>query len=139
MPILPSEVLFFHQVAWHEGFTCKEYSHLASTERSATKKSTGSTLYRKLVGIRLSRFAGPRRHQSSRFDSEKVILVGMAAEEMAAKTYSVEEDASLRKIKQTTKLCPGCSWPIEKNDGWDHMKCESFNRLFYCPSPKRWC
>jgi len=36
-----------------------------------------------------------------------------------------EENASLATMQRTTKLCPGhgCQWPIEKNDGCDHMTC----------------
>jgi hypothetical protein len=35
-----------------------------------------------------------------------------------------DEQASLQKVKETTKLCPGCQWPIEKNQGCEHMTCE---------------
>ena len=29
-----------------------------------------------------------------------------------------EEAANLSTISRTTKNCPGCKWPIEKNGGW---------------------
>ena len=35
-----------------------------------------------------------------------------------------EEKASLAKVEGTTKKCPGCTWPIEKNQGCAHMTCE---------------
>lgn len=35
-----------------------------------------------------------------------------------------ENDLSIQKMKQTTKQCPGCRWPIEKNKGCDHMTCK---------------
>ncbi|KUJ11963.1 uncharacterized protein LY89DRAFT_653517 [Mollisia scopiformis] len=33
----------------------------------------------------------------------------------------VEEEASMSTVEKTTKKCPGCSWPIEKNAGCAHM------------------
>ncbi|KAL6236808.1 hypothetical protein BDW75DRAFT_103017 [Aspergillus navahoensis] len=34
-----------------------------------------------------------------------------------------EVELSMKKVEETTKRCPGCQWPIEKNDGCDHMTC----------------
>jgi E3 ubiquitin-protein ligase RNF14 len=36
-----------------------------------------------------------------------------------------QEEASLKKIKELTRKCPGpgCDWNIQKNDGCDHMTC----------------
>jgi ATPase subunit of ABC transporter with duplicated ATPase domains len=34
-----------------------------------------------------------------------------------------EERLSVEKVKATTKQCPGCQWPIEKNNGCEHMTC----------------
>jgi len=39
-----------------------------------------------------------------------------------------EEKASMKVVEKTTKRCPGCQWPIEKNNGCAHMTCKS--RLF---------
>lgn len=36
----------------------------------------------------------------------------------------VEEQASITTVESTTKRCPGCSWPIEKNKGCLHMTCK---------------
>jgi hypothetical protein len=36
-----------------------------------------------------------------------------------------EEEASKKLLAATTKQCPGCKRPIEKNMGCDHMECES--------------
>ena len=33
------------------------------------------------------------------------------------------EEATMKTIRRTTKPCPNCREPIEKNDGCDHMKC----------------
>lgn len=35
-----------------------------------------------------------------------------------------ENELSIQTMKQTTKQCPGCRWPIEKNRGCDHMTCK---------------
>jgi len=40
-----------------------------------------------------------------------------------------QEEQSAAYIEKTTKKCPGenCAWNIEKNNGCDHMTCESIN------------
>jgi hypothetical protein len=48
-----------------------------------------------------------------------------------------EEQASTRIIVKTTKKCPQCHAPIEKNEGCDHMTCKSpllrsSTQLFRC-------
>lgn len=35
-----------------------------------------------------------------------------------------EDKLSVEKVHATTKPCPGCRWPIEKNDGCAHMTCK---------------
>ncbi|KAK0634033.1 hypothetical protein B0T14DRAFT_508265 [Immersiella caudata] len=40
-----------------------------------------------------------------------------------AKRRAKENTASEATVKRTTKKCPGCSWPIEKNSGCAHMTC----------------
>ncbi|KAI9374733.1 hypothetical protein BJX61DRAFT_264988 [Aspergillus egyptiacus] len=34
-----------------------------------------------------------------------------------------EVELSVSMVEKTTKRCPGCRWPIEKNEGCDHMTC----------------
>lgn len=48
-----------------------------------------------------------------------------------------EDQLSMAKVQSTTKQCPGCQWPIEKNDGCDHMTCK-FLRYFFEFSCKLW-
>ena len=40
------------------------------------------------------------------------------------KRRMAEESLSVAKVHATTKPCPGCRWPIEKNEGCSHMTCE---------------
>ncbi|KAG4035551.1 hypothetical protein MFRU_001g03200 [Monilinia fructicola] len=119
-----NESCLSHQVAWHEGLTCEEYSRLITIEQY-TASTRESTLFRLFVGKRRPRLKASRLQDGPRVDTEMTILVGKAAEEIEAKKTGVGEEASLNTIRQTTKRCPGCSWPIEKNEGCDHMTCES--------------
>ncbi|KAL4872867.1 hypothetical protein BDV12DRAFT_161648 [Aspergillus spectabilis] len=46
-----------------------------------------------------------------------------------------EVELSMKKVEETTKRCPGCEWPIEKNEGCDHMTCKLPFRLlvlYFC-------
>jgi len=45
----------------------------------------------------------------------------------AMKLRQQEERLSLQKVQATTKPCPGCRWPIEKNRGCSHMTCKFIN------------
>lgn len=42
------------------------------------------------------------------------------------KLKKAEEEASRKVVEKTTKACPGCKRPIEKNRGCDHMTCKFF-------------
>jgi hypothetical protein len=42
----------------------------------------------------------------------------------ALKRRAMEEKLSVKKVHATTKPCPGCRWPIEKNSGCSHMTCK---------------
>ncbi|KAF2476483.1 uncharacterized protein BDR25DRAFT_252513 [Lindgomyces ingoldianus] len=43
-----------------------------------------------------------------------------------------QEEASVKAIGELTKRCPGksCKWPIEKNEGCDHMTCSKCRHEF---------
>jgi hypothetical protein len=44
-----------------------------------------------------------------------------------------EDKLSLDTVHATTKPCPGCRWPIEKNDGCAHMTCKFRARFLLVP------
>lgn len=73
--------------------------------------------------------ATARREEAARAEAERLEAERRAAQERAAaatrakmaeeaKRRARENAASEAVVKQTTKNCPGCGWPIEKNDGW---------------------
>lgn len=41
------------------------------------------------------------------------------------KRRAKEDKISLEKVHATTKPCPGCRWPIEKNEGCAYITCKS--------------
>lgn len=51
-----------------------------------------------------------------------------------AKRKIKEEKASLKVVEKTTKRCPGCQWPIEKNEGCAHMTCKFLSLILYTPN-----
>ncbi|KAL4960814.1 E3 ubiquitin-protein ligase [Aspergillus stella-maris] len=42
-----------------------------------------------------------------------------------------EVELSMKMVEETTKRCPGCQWPIEKNEGCDHMTCKTLFLSFF--------
>jgi len=49
-----------------------------------------------------------------------------------------EEQLSMAKVQATTKQCPGCQRPIEKNEGCDHMTCITCRHEFCWRCMKPW-
>ncbi|KAM9233833.1 E3 ubiquitin-protein ligase parkin [Dugong dugon] len=69
---------------------------------------------------------------SAQFEASGMITQGHRVDEKAAEQARWEE-ASKETIKKTTKPCPRCHVPVEKNGGCMHMK---------CPQPQckfEWC
>jgi hypothetical protein len=70
-----------------------------------------------------------REEEAARVEAERLRAEREAAQrkaEAAARAKAAEDvrrrakenTASEVTVKRTTKKCPGCSWPIEKNNGW---------------------
>lgn len=45
-----------------------------------------------------------------------------------------EVELSVNLVEEIAKRCPGCQWPIEKNEGCDHMTCKPTFLSFFFPS-----
>ena len=67
-----------------------------------------------------------RRRVEEERRAEKARKEAQERARMEAKRHK-ENALSMEKMKKTTKQCPGCKWPIEKNRGCDHMTCKQFS------------
>jgi hypothetical protein len=71
-----------------------------------------------------ARIERKEREKRERAEAENLARERKAAEEkrkkmqMEAERKAREEQANLDTISRTTKPCPKCKWPIEKNLGW---------------------
>jgi hypothetical protein len=71
----------------------------------------------------MARAAQKAEREESRAKQERV----RQRKELARRAR--EEKLSVGTVRATTKPCPGCRWPIEKNAGCAHMTCKP-----QCPS-----
>lgn len=142
---------FRHQVAWHERLTCEEYeAMLADPDNfvsSIDKHNEDAENLLRLQQAEDERIAREmsaenkreeqnrqrRRHEEerrrAREQQEAEARKKQAEKEQAKlkeeiKRKQKEEKLSLAKVQSTTKRCPGCQWPIEKNSGCAHMTCK---------------
>jgi len=78
---------------------------------------------------RIQAEARAQKEEAARVEAERKEAERKAAEQKAQaaakakaaedlKRRAKEDAASEVTVKRTTKKCPGCSWPIEKNHGW---------------------
>lgn len=135
---------FHHKVAWHENLTCDEYDALladpanfrsrfdreneaaeAAAEARRRQEDADRVFAQGLVAEeRREREARERREKEERERRERERREREERErerrEMreAAVRRKAEEEASVRTVGGTTKPCPGCKAPIEKNEGW---------------------
>jgi hypothetical protein len=87
-----------------------------------------------------------RERQAKARREEKIRRVEEARRKLAEEALQrqANEQANLRTIEQTTKNCPNCKWPIEKNAGCAHMTCkstshDSFFSFLRCTTAERRC
>ena len=137
---------FRHQREWHEQLTCEEYDafledpghfrsrleieneeveqHQAEQRTVRRQQEEADRMYAQSLLDADQQEEARRQEQRERAKRQRA-EEERAAKELKAKQMrneaerrKIEEDRSLATIKKTTKQCPGCSWPIEKNKGW---------------------
>ncbi|KAF2667102.1 hypothetical protein BT63DRAFT_427519 [Microthyrium microscopicum] len=79
---------------------------------------------------RKARLERDRREQARREAERQKAEAARQQIRREAEKKAKEEQANLRTIARTTKKCPKCTWPIEKNDGCAHMTCKLFRCSF---------
>jgi hypothetical protein len=94
---------------------------LEAQDREAEEDRQRARHEEELRKARLAQEAEAARKKKEKEDAERAAAIRKKQE---------EEAANLRVISATTKNCPGCRWPIEKNLGCSHMTCKFINRFF---------
>lgn len=146
---------FNHQVPWHTGMTCPEYDLMVADpdnfvpemdrsnaaalleeqqETAAANKEREAVHKERLAEQERQRLQHAELRKKARDSQKEEARKKRAAwEQGELKRRLKEEKASLAKVEGTTKKCPGCKWPIEKNSGCAHMTCEflTFSLLFH--------
>jgi hypothetical protein len=97
---------------------------LEAQDRQAEEDRQRARHEEHLRKARMAQEAEAARKRKEKEDQERV----KRAEEIRRR--QAEEAANLRTINSTTKMCPGCQWPIEKNAGCSHMSCKYLERFF---------
>ncbi|GAB1312760.1 RBR-type E3 ubiquitin transferase [Madurella fahalii] len=137
---------FHHKVAWHENLTCEEYDALQAdpvnfrsrfdmeneeAEKAAAARRAQEDADRvfaqsllaaeqRAVAEERERRERKKREEKEareRAEREERERKAQEARELAARRKA-EEEASQKTVTTTTKPCPGCGAPIEKNQGW---------------------
>lgn len=137
---------FYHKSAWHENLTCEEYDALQADplnfrskfereneaaeeelRRRRKQEDADRSFAQSLLDaetremererIEAERRERERRERQERKEREEREKKAREERERAAKRKQ-EELASQKKISATTKPCPQCQAPIEKNHGW---------------------
>jgi hypothetical protein len=151
---------FRHSVPWHDRMTCEEYDQMLSDPdgfKSAIEKDDeAAALAQKQQEETDERMARELEQQDRQAEEdrqraahEEELRNARAAQEAEAerkrkekeeqerarkceeiKRKKEQEALSLKTVNSTTKRCPGCQWPIEKNEGCSHMTCKYHKHLF---------
>ncbi|KAH6622637.1 hypothetical protein F5144DRAFT_335312 [Chaetomium tenue] len=140
---------FHHKVAWHENLACDEYDTLLAdpanfrsrfdieneeaqqaaaarqAQEDADRVFAQSLLAEEQRAAAEERAARERAKREEREAAERAERQAKERElREAVARKKLEEEASTRTVGSTTKPCPGCQAPIEKNQGCAHMTCK---------------
>jgi len=143
---------FVHSIPWHERLTCEEYDQMLQDpegfQSAIDKEDEAYDAARRLLDEEDERLARELSERDKRAEQDRqrkrhaeerrraraeqeAEAARKKLEKERAKTRErlkrrqMEEQLSMAKVQSTTKQCPGCQWPIEKNEGCDHMTCKS--------------
>jgi hypothetical protein len=134
---------FHHKVAWHENLTCEEYDALlvdpvnfrsrfdieneeaAQAAAARRAQEDADRVFAQGLLAEEQRVVAEERAERERKRREEVEQRERVEREKREKEMREsavrrkrEEEASCRTVGSTTKPCPGCQAPIEKNEGW---------------------
>ncbi|CEL05660.1 hypothetical protein ASPCAL06777 [Aspergillus calidoustus] len=142
---------FKHAIKWHDEFTCDEYDAVlwdpdsykeikaknAAKGKDANPKPEAMSKGSMKRAKRAEQFRQQQLHQAQKKAAKE--RQEKEAKEAKQKKENIKDDfkekleqlkkrkeeleKSEKVVEKTTKRCPGCRWPIEKNDGCDHMTC----------------
>lgn len=131
---------FYHKEPWHQSMTCEEYDRFLQDPDNfrswvdMENEEAERALRAQLEADRA--LAQSLLEEEQRAEAERVAAIERKAREERekrerearekeqkrlkelAKRRKAEEEASMKTVNKTTKPCPGCKAPIEKNQGW---------------------
>ena len=110
---------FRHRERWHANMSCDEYdAYLADPEnfRSAFDRANEEAEAERRRHEKRGRAQARAQKENTKREESRRVARQKRAEQVRRRRD--EEAANLQTIKRTTKPCPGCSWAIEKRDGW---------------------
>jgi hypothetical protein len=110
----------------------EQAAEAAETERNRREQEAAEAMARKIREVEAARELEKRNEKQmsmlERFRKAQ-------ADRELVKRRQKEEKMSLEKVEATTKQCPGCQWPIEKNEGCSHMTCKNPHLPTVIPIP----
>lgn len=141
---------FVHSMPWHEHLTCEEYDKMLknpdefpqgidgcvepdNTKTLRVEEDEAHAMESRQHELQLEQERQEQRHAEKKGIAKaeqeaeaekKKSEQGRAKWRGELKKRQKEEQLSMATIQSTTKSCPGCQWPIEKNNGCAHMTCK---------------